>query len=99
MYENLARADIIVRSDANTDVKVVLINNNTVVSGKNFVGYTRFKNLPLNSEVMVLTMRNVNGEISYALQPLRLQKQNIITPTWKKGSVEELNRVFERLKS
>ncbi|MBS1613973.1 MAG: energy transducer TonB [Bacteroidetes bacterium] len=99
VYENLAKADIIVRSDANTDVKVVLINNNTVVSGKNFVGYTRFKNLPLNSEVMVLTMRNVNGEISYALQPLRLQKQNIITPTWKKGSVEELNRVFERLKS
>lgn len=99
VYENLAKADIIVRSDANTDVKVLLINNNTVVSGKNYIGYTRFKNLPLNSEVMVLTMRNVNGEISYALQPLRLQKQNIITPTWKKGSVEELNRVFERLKS
>lgn len=99
IYENHPKADIVVRADASTDVKILLINNNTVVSGKNYMGYTRFKNLPLNTEVMVLTMRSVNGEISYALQPLRLQKQNVITPTWKKGSIEELNRVFERLKS
>lgn len=99
IYQNHPKADIVVRADASTDVKILLINNNTVVSGKNCIGYTRFKNLPLNTEVMVLTMRNVNGEISYSLQPLKLQKQNVITPTWKKGSIDELNRVFERLKS
>lgn len=90
-------ADVIVQADGYTEVKAILKSTNTIVSGENCVGYTRFKNLPLNTDITLLSIRHINGETSYALLPLKTQKQNVISPVWIKADDDDLAALLKGL--
>jgi len=89
------KADLVVRSDANTDVKIVLKDKTSIVGGENYVGYSRFKNLPVNADVYVVAVRCEKGELFYSVQPLKLEKQTVVSLNWKKGTQAEIERMFK----
>ncbi len=91
------KADLIIRSDASTDVKIVLKSRNTIVSGENCTGYSRFKNLGVDAEVYVVAVRYESGNVFYSIQPLKLEKQTVVSLVWKKGSEVEVERMFKSL--
>lgn len=92
-----AKADLIIRSDASTEVKVILKSRNTIVSGDNCTGYSRFKNLGVDAEVYVIAVRYEAGNVFYSVQPLKLEKQTVVSLVWKKGSEEEVARLFKSI--
>jgi hypothetical protein len=88
------RADVVVRSDAGTDVKLVYRNQMSIAGGANFVGYTRFSNLPIGAEVFVVAVRSQNGETFYAVEPMRLEKQTVVSLNWKKGDKAAIEQLY-----
>ncbi|MDB5281730.1 MAG: energy transducer TonB [Bacteroidota bacterium] len=90
-------ADVIVRADSKSDIKLVLKNRSSVSAGENCIGYSRFRNLPVNSEVYIMAVRYDEGKIEYALQPLKLQKQNVVSLAWKKGDEAAVQKAYKRL--
>ncbi|MFN8287613.1 MAG: energy transducer TonB [Chitinophagales bacterium] len=76
------KADVVVRSDENADVKLVVAGRNSIIRGENFVGFTRFRNVPVGFDVKVLGVQYNNGIIKSFFQNLKLQKQNVISPDW-----------------
>lgn len=92
-----AKADLIVRADAKSEIMVVLKNRNMVISGENYDGYSRFKNLPLNAEVYIVALRSDSGNVYYAVQPIKLEKQNVVSLAWKKGGEEEIFKAYKKL--
>ena len=91
------KADVIISSNQNTDVKIIFKNRNTIVSGENCVGYCRFNNISVNEEVYVIGVRYEGGNIFYALQPLKLEKQSVVSLNWKKGNEKDVKKVFRSL--
>jgi TonB family protein len=92
-------ADVIVQADGYTEVRAILKSTNTIVNGENCLGYTRFKNLPLNTDITLLSIRRIDGQTSYALLPLKTQKQNVISPVWIKADEDDLAALFKGLKN
>jgi TonB family protein len=91
------KADLIVRDDSKSDVRVILKDKNSIITGEHFVGYSRFRNLPVNAEVYIVAVRTQGGNIFYAVQPLKLAKQNVISLDWKKGDEGMVQRVYKKL--
>lgn len=89
-------ADVVVLSDANTDVRLIVKGKNCVLSATNFTGYSRTFQAEENAEVEVLSIKYENGKIFCSLQPIHLKKQNVIEPQWKAVSHLELGRILER---
>lgn len=89
-------ADVVVLSDANTDVRLIVKGTNCVLSATNFTGYSRTFQAGENAEVDVLAIKYENGKIFCSLQPIHLKKQNVIEPQWKVISRDELGRILER---
>jgi hypothetical protein len=93
-----ALADVIIRSDAKTDVKLVLKNHNSIISGQDYVGYSRFKNLPVNTDVYIVAVHRDKGQLSYAVQPLKLEKQTVVSLDFKKGEEADVVKAYKKLK-
>ncbi|HWB63151.1 MAG TPA: energy transducer TonB [Chitinophagales bacterium] len=90
-------ADVIVPDDAGTDVKLVLANGNTVVSGDNCLGYSRFRTLPVNTHVLIVATRAEAGKSYYAIQPLQLKEQNIVALVWHRADKEHIEQRLKHL--
>ncbi len=88
------KADVVIGSNENSDVKIVFKNRNIIMNGENCVGYSRFKNLPVGAEVYVVAVRYEGETIFYSVQPLKLEKQTVVSLPWKKGTEEDVKRVF-----
>jgi TonB family protein len=91
------KADVVISSNQNSDVKIVLKNRNTIVGGENCLGYSRFKNLGVGEEVYVMAVRHEEGRVLYALEPITLTKQTVVSLVWKKSNEEEVKRVFRSI--
>ena len=92
-----AMADVVIAADSKSDVKLILKNRTAVTGGQNCVGYSRFKNLPVNAEVFVMAVRYDGKQIEYALQPLKLEKQNVVSLVWRKGDEAAVEKVYKRI--
>ncbi len=88
------KADVVVRSDENSDVKLIINGRNSIIRGENFVGFTRFRNVPVGFDVKVVGFKYSNGVINSFLQNLKLQKQNVISPEWVNA---ESNSVYKNV--
>ncbi len=93
------KADVIVRADSKSDVRIVLKNLNSILGGETCLGYSRFRNLPVDAEVFVVSIRYEEGDIFYSVERLKLEKQTVVVPTWRKGSEEEIAELFKNLNS
>lgn len=93
---NASVADVIVVSDANTDVRLIVKGKNSVLNATNFTGYSRTFQAEENTEVDVLAIKCEGGKIFCSLQLIRLKKQNVIEPKWKQVSEEELACILAR---
>lgn len=82
------KADVVVRSDENADVKLIINGRNSIIRGENFVGFTRFRNVPVGFDVKVVGFKYNNGIINSFLQNLKLQKQNVVSPEWVQEAKE-----------
>ena len=93
----LQNAELIVCSNEKSEVKLLMKNKAAIIGGDNFVGYADFKNLPLGEEACIIAVRYDGGNMLYAVQPVTLSKQAVITLNWKRGSREEIAKVYRKL--
>ncbi len=91
------KADVIVRSDANSSIKLVMKGYNSIVKGESFVGYTRFRNIPVGTPVFVLGVQQQESGSQFSLDELKLEKQTIVTPVWKKTSETSYAEILARI--
>lgn len=91
------KADVVIQDDADSDVRIVIKNKNAIVRGNNCVGYTRFDDLGIGQQVYVVAVRHTKGEVYYALQPLTLEKQTVVSLNWIKGSEEDFEMAVRHL--
>jgi TonB family protein len=96
-FEALPLADVVISSRANTDIKLIITGQNVIVPAGNYVGYCRFKSLPVGTNVFIVAVRNENGQPYYALQPVTLQKQTVLTPNWQKATNEQITAMLKSL--
>ena len=72
-------------------------NQHTILGGENNLGFADFKNLPLGEDAYVIGVKYEGGNLFYAIQPVILSKQSILTLKWKKGSQQELLQAYRNL--
>ena len=94
LSNNYERADVIVPDNANCLVRLLAKDRKLVASGENCMGYTRFKSMPVGARSYIVATKNENGELYYAVVPLQLRKQNIVTIPWKKGDETEIEKAL-----
>ncbi len=88
-------ADVVIADDANTDVKLVVMDRNNIAGAGNYLGYSRFNSLPVGAKVYIVAMRNTDGKTFYCIQPLTLQKQTVVSLNWKSGSDETIKEALK----
>lgn len=91
------KADVIVRSDANSSMRLVLKGFNSIVQGEGFVGYTRFRNVPVGTPVFVFGVQQQGNQANFSLEERKLEKQTIVTPVWKNSAETSLIEVVNHL--
>ncbi|MBL7777116.1 MAG: energy transducer TonB [Chitinophagales bacterium] len=93
------KADVVVQANSFTDIKLFLPALNCLVNAENFIGHSRFKNIPANEQAVVFGVK-ANGEtFMYSLQELSLKKQNVVTPDWKKAGVKDVVNALHKVNS
>lgn len=93
------KADVVVQANSFTDIKLFLPALNCLVSAENYIGHSRFKNIPANEQAVVFGVK-ANGEtFMYSLQELPLKKQNVVTPDWKKAGVKDVVSALKKVNS
>ena len=93
------KADVVVQTNSFTDIKLFLLGLNCLVNAENFIGHSRFKNIPANEQAVVFGVK-ANGEtFMYSLQELSLKKQNVVTPDWKKAGVKDVVNALHKVNS
>jgi TonB family protein len=90
-------ADVVIRDDADSDVRLVLKDKNTIVRGDNCVGYSRFDDLKIGQPVYIVAVRYTNGEMYYALQLLTLEKQTVVSLNWVKTNEDEFEAAVRNM--
>lgn len=93
------KADVVVRSDENTDIKLVLKGHNSIINGENYIGYTRFRNVPVGSQVSIVGVNYNQSILNSYTQQLKLLKQNVISPQWQKASEAGIRKAYRNLSS
>jgi hypothetical protein len=88
------KAEVIVPDDAGCNVKLVMQKQNIIAGGENCVGYTRFKSLQIGSKVFVVATKKEGSQTYYAIQPVKLKKQNIVALAWKKAEEPEIRKAL-----
>lgn len=91
------QADVVIRDDADSDVRIVLKNKNTIVRGDNCVGYSRFDDLKVGQPVYVVAVRYNKGEMYYALHAVTLDKQTVLSLNWVKTTEDEFEEAVRNI--
>lgn len=94
---NGSKADVIIRDDADSDVRIVLKDKNTIVRGDNCVGYSRFDDLKVGQPVYVVAVRYNKGEMYYALHAVTLDKQTVLSLNWIKTTEDEFEEAVRNM--
>jgi len=61
------------------------------------MGFADFNNLPLGEEAYIVAVRYDAGDMLYAVQPVTLSKQSVVTLKWMKGDKEAIAKVYRKL--
>lgn len=96
-FGGMAMADVVISNDANSDVKLVVKGKNVIAPAGNFMGYSRFNNLPVGEPVYMVALRSAGDKTFYCIQPLTLQKQTVVAINWKQGTVEEFKQALRAI--
>ena len=88
------KAEVIVPDDAGCNINLVMQKLNIIATGENCVGYTRFKSLPVGSNIYVVATKKKGVQTYYAIQLVKLKKQNIVALAWKKGDEMEIKKAL-----
>ena len=96
-FIQIAKADVIVPDDAGCSIKLMMRNRNIIASGENCIGYTRFKSLPVGSNIYFVATKKEGAQSYYAIQALCLKKQNIVSLAWKKGDVPAIQKALRSI--
>lgn len=91
------KAELIVCSNEKSEVKLLLKNKKAIIGAENCLGFADFNNLPLGQEAYIVAVRYDSGKMLCAVQPVTLSKQPVVTLQWKKGSKEEIAKVYRKL--
>lgn len=94
---NGSKADVVIRDDADSDVRIVLKNKNTIVRGDNCVGYSRFDDLKVGQPVYVVAVRYNKGEMYYALHAVTLDRQTVLSLNWVKTTEDEFEEAVRNM--
>ena len=92
-----SKADVVIRDDADSDVRIVLKDKNTIVRGDNCVGYSRFDDLKTGQQVYVVAVRYNKGEMYYALHAVTLDKQTVLSLNWIKTTEDEFEEAVRNM--
>ncbi|HRG90529.1 MAG TPA: energy transducer TonB [Chitinophagales bacterium] len=92
-----SKADVVIRDDADSDVRIVLKDKNTIVRGDNCVGYSRFDDLKAGQQVYVVAVRYNKGEMYYALHAVTLDKQTVLSLNWIKTTEDEFEEAVRNM--
>ena len=90
-------AEVIVCSNEKSEVKLLMKNGSTIIGGENCVGFTDFQNLPMGETAYIVAVRYDQGNMLYAVQPVKLTKQSVVSLKWKKGDKAEIAKTYKRL--
>jgi TonB family protein len=96
-FGGMAMADVVISNDANSDVKLVVRGKNAIAPAGNFLGYSRFGNLPIGEQVYMVALRTSANKTFYCVEPLTLQKQTVVAVNWKQGTVEEFKQALKAI--
>jgi hypothetical protein len=91
------KAELIVCSNEKSEVKLLLKNKTIIIGAENCMGFADFQNLPLGQEAYIVAVRYDGGNMLYAVQPVTLSKQTVVTLQWKKGDKKEIAKVYRKL--
>ncbi len=96
-FGGMAMADVVISNDANSDVKLVVRGKNAIAPAGNFLGYSRFGNLPIGEQVYMVALRSAGNKTFYCVEPITLQKQTVVAVNWKQGTVEEFKQALKAI--
>ena len=88
---------MVIRDDADSDVRIVLKNKNTIVRGDNCVGYSCFDDLKVGQPVYVVAVRYNKGEMYYALHAVTLDRQTVLSLNWVKTTEDEFEEAVRNM--
>lgn len=91
------KAEVIVCANEKSEIRLVMKKGGAIAAGENCMGYADFKDLPLGQEAYIVAVRYDSGKMLYAVQPVMLNKQTVISLKWKRGDKGELAKVYRRL--
>ena len=94
---NQKPAELIVCANEKSEIRLLMKNQHSILGGENDLGFADFKNLPLGEDAYVIGVKYEGGNLFYAIQPVTLSKQSILTLKWKKGSQQKLLEAYRNL--
>ena len=90
-------AELIVCANEKSEIRLLMKKQHAILGGENNIGFADFKDLPLGESACVIGVKYEDGSMFYAIQPVTINKQSVVSLNWKKGSRQELLQVYHRL--